>query len=223
MESAPNGTVGWYEVLMGINSIVDNCYQHTAAPIPGIQQCDDCAGAVYVIIIYLLFNCCYNVFIVLVIKHGSASLMYIVMTLRLPVVQLAFSLKFINNPPDRFPWTSVLGLIVILSGLVAYRWSSIDQKPKEGEEDVIGFVGATAFPVAIRRQITATLKRSGAQIRSVLHAKLGVIDTPKTPHSPRTRSPTTRSPSSAVGGPSRASGGSINSSYGSSARYSNEV
>jgi hypothetical protein len=62
---------------------------------------------------------------VLVIKHGGAALMYVVMTLRLPLVQFAFSLAIINNPPDTFGWASMVGLTVILAGLITYRYSAV--------------------------------------------------------------------------------------------------
>ena len=63
------------------------------------------AGAWLPLTLYLLFNILSSVFVVLVIKaravqqrglftvlvqHGSASLMYLISTLRLPLVQLAF-------------------------------------------------------------------------------------------------------------------------------------
>jgi hypothetical protein len=41
-------------------------------------------------------------FIVLVIKYGSAALLWIILTLRLPLVQIAFAISFINDPPDPF-------------------------------------------------------------------------------------------------------------------------
>jgi drug/metabolite transporter (DMT)-like permease len=109
--------------LAGYNSVVpesSTCSFEANAALP----CDDCAGAWIPLCLYLFFNCFYNVFIVLVIKYGSAALMYIVMTLRLPLIQIAFSLEFVQNPPDAFQWYSIVGLFLILGGLVAYRWVS---------------------------------------------------------------------------------------------------
>lgn len=61
----------------------------------------------------------------LVIKHGSAALLWIILTVRLPLVQIAFAISAINDPPDEFRATSIIGLFVILAGLVLYRWSSV--------------------------------------------------------------------------------------------------
>jgi hypothetical protein len=109
-----------------------------------LPVCDVCDGAWIPMVIYLAFNISQSVFVVLVIKHGSASLMYLISTLRLPMVQLAFTMAWINSPPDVFHWASLLGLFIVLgiflvkfcinitfivliwnaniAGLVTYRW-----------------------------------------------------------------------------------------------------
>jgi len=169
--------------LAGINTVVPpHCGPHTSP----VVQCDDCSGAFWPLAIYLIFNCNYNIFITLVIKHGSASLMYIIMTLRLPLLQIAFSLRFINDPPDELALSSLLGLITIIAGLGIYRWSTKAETPPEGEEDVaVPFFGTQMFPVPVRRKVMAHMRRSGTQIRSSLYSKLGVIHSPVTPYSPR--------------------------------------
>jgi hypothetical protein len=68
-----------------------------------------------------MFNCAFNVFIILVIKHGSAALFYIVMTVRLPIVNLFFSWSVISDPPEALNKFTIFGLVIILAGLVAYR------------------------------------------------------------------------------------------------------
>lgn len=92
---------------------------------PTDARCDDCHGAWLPVCGYIVFNCAYNLFIMLVIKHGSAALLWITLTLRLPLVQIAFAISAINNPPDSFHATSIVGLFVILAGLILYRWSSV--------------------------------------------------------------------------------------------------
>lgn len=72
------------------------------------------------------------------IKYGSAALLWIILTLRLPLVQIAFAIRAINDPPDAFKVTSIIGLLVIITGLVLYRWSSVasvavDAAAEEGE------------------------------------------------------------------------------------------
>lgn len=183
---------------------------------PGLSPCDDCTGSFWPVLIYIIFNCAYNVFIMLVIKHGSAALMYvacaltlvlepaaiaeivqtyradhgfvhryIVMTLRLPLVQVAFSVRFINDPPDVFHWPSLIGLACIVLGLVAYRWKPADAS--DGEEDVVVVgAGLAGLPLAIRRNRIG-LRRDAKAIRSDLYSRLGVIPSPVTPHSPHQR------------------------------------
>jgi len=129
----PDALVNGVKCLGGANSVVDNCW--VDVKVSGSPQCDACHNAYVFVILYLIFNLSYNVFIVLVIKHGGAALMYIVMTLRLPLVQIAFSLSFINDPPDSFQWYSILGLFLILGGLITYRYSTAAQIGlQEGEQ-----------------------------------------------------------------------------------------
>jgi len=54
----------------------------------------------------------------------------------LPLVQLAFAISAINSPPDSFKATSIIGLVVIILGLVLYRYSSVagGAVPAEGAE-----------------------------------------------------------------------------------------
>jgi hypothetical protein len=134
-------------------------------------QCDSCEGAWVPVLCYLIFNCAFNIFIILVVKvisspalmaicaswiipkfhfvhlpesclivdarlfvmnisfpvvqHGSAALLYIIMTLRLPIVNLAFSWKAIENPPEPVTVYTFVGLGIIISGLISYRMGSM--------------------------------------------------------------------------------------------------
>lgn len=105
---------------------------------PTDEHCDDCTGAWLPIMGYIMFNCAYNLFIMLVIKHGGASLLWIILTLRLPLVQIAFAIPALNNPPDDFKVTAIIGLFVILLGLILYRYSSIVGSAEAEEEEDIG-------------------------------------------------------------------------------------
>jgi len=177
--------------MMGVNSVVE--------PFCLDKPCDSCEGAWVPLAAYLAFNCCFNIFIVLVIKHGGAALMYIVMTLRLPLVQFAFSRPWIQSPPDSFSKYSLFGLGLILVGLVVYRWSAAHPKhgDDEGEEDVVAVaIGQLDFPHSIHRKKMAHLGRTHHQIRSTLYSRLGVINSPVTPHSPRSLSSRHSSPAS---------------------------
>lgn len=68
-----------------------------AAPLAQTQgfadepMCDHCATAWVPVVIFLMFNIMCNVFTILVIKHGSAALSFLISTLRMPLAALAFS------------------------------------------------------------------------------------------------------------------------------------
>lgn len=173
--------------LFGHNSItLPDCWVPPHA-VEGYKQCDSCQGSWMYVLLYLFFNVNYNIFTVLVIKYGGASLLYIVLTLRLPLVQLAFSMPFINYPPDPFQWPAVVGLVMILVGLIAYRWSAL--KPASDDEEVIvGFVGENQLPITISRPVMAHLRgRTARQIKHAYMTKLGVLESPRTPHSRHSR------------------------------------
>jgi hypothetical protein len=169
--------------LVGINTQVTNCW--TGTEVSGMKQCDDCHMAFLPVVLYMCFNICYNLFIVLVIKHGGAAIMYVIMTIRLPLVQLAFALKFINNPPDAVEWNSMVGLVLILIGLVCYRSVSVGSAAK-AEGDASDSEEANDEPMVVSAGPVATqLPRvhsdvwdanggAGTGLRASLYNRLGV-------------------------------------------------
>lgn len=87
--------------LGGYNTIVTNCGSGSM----GFKMpCDTCDSAYVEVVVFIIFNCIYNVSIMLMIKHGSAALLYIILTLRLPIVNIAFSFSFVENPPEPLDW-----------------------------------------------------------------------------------------------------------------------
>lgn len=89
----------------------------------GQRPCDHCASAWMSVGTYLFFNASYNIFTMLVIKHGSAALAFLVATLRMPLASLAFGSTWVMGseavPPTRGDFFS---LFVIITGLVVYRY-----------------------------------------------------------------------------------------------------
>ncbi|KAJ1630840.1 hypothetical protein T492DRAFT_75193 [Pavlovales sp. CCMP2436] len=79
---------------------------------------------------YLIFNQLYNILIILMLKYGSANLLYLAMTLLVPLGNVAFALPFM---PNAQPLTVVnlIGLMVIMAGLFAYRFLDKLLKPKD--------------------------------------------------------------------------------------------
>jgi drug/metabolite transporter (DMT)-like permease len=82
---------------------------------------DHCSDAPLFVSIYLVFNVGYNILIILILKYGSANILWLAMTIMVPLGSMAFALPFVpeHRPPKL---TDVLGLLVILGGLVLYRF-----------------------------------------------------------------------------------------------------
>lgn len=83
---------------------------------------DACAGSWIYVSGYMLVNLLFNVFILIVLKRGSATLVYISSAVRLPLANYAFTLHIImgDRASDLNIWI-IAGLIVILLGLVIYK------------------------------------------------------------------------------------------------------
>ena len=69
----------------------------------------------------MFFNLLYNIFIILILKYGGSNILWLAMTIMVPLGNVAFSLKFVpGNKPMR-P-TDIVGLVVIMTGLILYRF-----------------------------------------------------------------------------------------------------
>ncbi|CEM02178.1 unnamed protein product [Vitrella brassicaformis CCMP3155] len=169
--------------LVGINTITEQC--------GGLHQppCDACATAWIPTASYLLANVFYNVFTILVIKHGSAAISFLIATLRLPLTSMAFYSSFVMGADAMQPRaTDFLGLLVIIVGLVGYRWGGqlsksqeLTVSPPDTERvPVISIAGAQIEPLFVRRH--RHIARTPERIRSDLYAKLrvaSVLDSPQ--------------------------------------------
>jgi drug/metabolite transporter (DMT)-like permease len=104
-----------FKCWMGVNSI-------TAENNPSNSPLDDCSSAPLYVNLYLFFNVVYNFLIVIILKLGSANILYMSSTVIVPLSNVVFSLKFIpGNQPLR-TW-DIIGLLVIMLGLVIYRFN----------------------------------------------------------------------------------------------------
>jgi len=72
---------------------------------------------------YLFFNQLYNLLIILILKYGNANLLYLALTLMVPLGNVAFTLPFIPGRTS-LQITDIIGLIVICSGLGIYRFAA---------------------------------------------------------------------------------------------------
>ncbi|EFA83226.1 putative transmembrane protein [Heterostelium album PN500] len=140
------------ECLAGTNTITMASSNNTCDLPTTDFPCDNCHNAYIIIIIYMTINIVYNVFILLVIKHAGATVYSIANTLRLPLTNIVFSLKFIVPVSiyQAFSGLSVAGLIIILLGLVGYRIGSMikaKQSGEDGEVKVIPGLGPAGVEV----------------------------------------------------------------------------
>lgn len=112
--------VNGYSCMIGINSILGDVIDSSGNVI--IHK-DNCSQAPFYYGVYLVLNIGYNVIGILMLKYGSANVLYLVMTVIVPLVDISFCLDFmpLNEP---FTVYSVGGLVVIIVGLSIYRFSN---------------------------------------------------------------------------------------------------
>lgn len=87
-------------------------------------EADDCyLQAPLFVNIYIVFNQFYNLVIILILKYGSANLLYLALTVMVPLGNVAFTLPFVPEHSS-LKVTDIIGLIVICGGLGFYRFGS---------------------------------------------------------------------------------------------------
>lgn len=83
---------------------------------------DDCSTAPLFVTTYLCFNVVYNILIVVILKYGSANVLWMASTVIVPLSNIAFSLDFMpGHKPIRD--LDMVGLVVIMLGLLFYRFT----------------------------------------------------------------------------------------------------
>ena len=106
--------VGGFWCWMGYNTI-------TAENNPYGMPFDHCEKAPFYVNAYLMVNVVYNFLMVLVLKLGSANILWMASTIIVPVGNVAWSLDFMpGHQPLKF-W-DIVGLVVIMMGLIIYRF-----------------------------------------------------------------------------------------------------
>jgi hypothetical protein len=82
---------------------------------------DDCAMSPIFVSVYLFFNVIYNVLIILILKYGSSNVLWLSMTVMVPLGNVSFTLPFMPNRTTLQP-EDIVALIVIMLGLITYRF-----------------------------------------------------------------------------------------------------
>jgi len=112
-----------------------DCYYHGRGTVDhGCYLDIQCGKAFWLWNLNFALIVLYTVFSVLLLKYGSASLLYLALTITVPLGNLAFCLPFM---PGYAPMhlTDILGLVVIVLGLGLYRSNGSTEETDEGEGD----------------------------------------------------------------------------------------
>jgi len=70
--------------------------------------------------VYMGFNVAYNILIIFILKYGSANILWLAMTVMVPLGNLAFALPFMPQNSTITPY-DIAGLVIIMAGLIFYR------------------------------------------------------------------------------------------------------
>jgi drug/metabolite transporter (DMT)-like permease len=97
---------------------------------------DNCGKAPIFTNLYMFFNIIYNILIILLIKYGSANILFLCLTITVPLSAVFFTLPFLPNPKEFSKW-DVVGLIVLLIGLIIYRFFNmlLKKNSKDGTDE----------------------------------------------------------------------------------------
>lgn len=110
--AVPSNLLNGFKCYIGIGSVFTGC--HTD---------EMCAGLAPLFVnVYLSLNLCYNILIIFVLKFGSSNVLWLALTIMVPVGNVAFCLPFMPGGGEEIHASDVIGLAVILLGLVMYRF-----------------------------------------------------------------------------------------------------
>ena len=110
------------------------CEAHANA-LPGCR--DDCHAAPTFVSLYLVFNVIYNILIILILKLGSANVLWLAMTVMVPLGNVTFYFVPVALGRQPFKATDVVGLCVIMAGLITYRFMAkiMKRRARRGRSD----------------------------------------------------------------------------------------
>ena len=103
------------------------CYVGISSYVCDDDLGDDCVtdacnpqGPIFVNI-YIIFNQMYNLLIILILKYGSANILFMALTIMVPLGNITFTLPFVPEH-NALAVTDIIGLIIIMGGLICYRF-----------------------------------------------------------------------------------------------------
>jgi hypothetical protein len=110
---------GGFKCLFGINTItrIDNNYNYNHTLID--VNIDNCISSLWFVNLFIIFNFIYNVFLILVLKNENNSLMWLALTLVVPLSQITLWIPGVPRHSE-FSIFDLLGLFIIISGMLIY-------------------------------------------------------------------------------------------------------
>jgi drug/metabolite transporter (DMT)-like permease len=150
----PSNWLGATECLfVQSNSIESGCHP------------DECGQAALWVHLGLLSSAAYTVSMMFVLKYGSSSLLYLGLTLMVPLGHLVFSL----HSPSSIHLSDVFGLFVLMAGLVLYRFGHDD-------DDEVVATTSSASPAAAEGREEGNHYEDGNNAANGISSKDGFLE-----------------------------------------------
>ncbi|GIX61686.1 chloroquine resistance transporter [Babesia caballi] len=106
-------------LFLGRNTIIENC------GVEGMGSCDNCEGALGIFFIYLLCNMIIRAAYIVIMMHGTVTLVFLLGTLKVPLCSIAFSLRAISgDSATAFDFTDVFCFVGIMLSLLLYGFGT---------------------------------------------------------------------------------------------------
>ncbi len=80
---------------------------------------DNCKSSLWLVNLFIVFNFIYNIYLILVLKKENNSLMWLALTLVVPMSQIVLWIPGVPRH-SQFSIFDLLGLIIILAGMLIY-------------------------------------------------------------------------------------------------------
>jgi hypothetical protein len=85
------------------------------------REGDECESAGVIMLWYVIINFLYNIFSLLVVKHGSANLSVITAAIALPLTNMSFSWRLVMGPDyEPFDNINLVATAIVLFGFIMY-------------------------------------------------------------------------------------------------------
>ena len=157
----PEQLVFGAKCLFGINSL----------------ETDNCAYGGITTLTYIGFNLTWNIFILLVIKYGSASLMWVASAITLPLANLCYALPLPLIGSQLPTIYDILGLVLVVVGLCMYNFlKKRSSKSGDGTDEAEEGEGdGQDLPVNdIDVEVVQVVPRNMRKLRGLYYSRLGV-------------------------------------------------